>query len=384
MFKIYKKLKRYSNKFYFILVLGIFAFVLPPITSELAKVKEPFDFSGILGFNPSKLGSSAPKTSGYYNLTGSNIIVDDADPLYNWSKTAAENPWCSGTGTFEDPYIIENVYIDGNNGIAQTPGKQHSGNCLSIYRSTAYFIVRGCFFTRAGSDEFNQGIYLAYTENGIIYNNTLSYSSTNLHVNDYSHNTTVLYNTFYHNSTEYGFFGRAVLVGTYSDDALITKNYFMNPGTGIQVANSKRSEIRQNLLNSTIFGFPIRVGVNLIYINDSKVVYNVFAGDYSGVNFEVSQTASSGNTIENNTISGTIPDLGTPTPKTSGDYEELIKLTESNFNTISHNVAFIPGLVSSAPEIPSYNVFVVLGVIGLISMLLLTREIRRRKIHIQN
>ncbi len=33
------------------------------------------------------------KNSNFYNLTGSSIFIDDSDPDYNWSKTAAEiNP----------------------------------------------------------------------------------------------------------------------------------------------------------------------------------------------------------------------------------------------------------------------------------------------------
>ncbi len=382
MFKIYKKLKRYSNKFYFILVLGIFAFVLPPITSELAKVKEPFDFSGILGFNPSKLGSSAPKTSGYYNLTGSTIVIDDADPNYNWGKTAAENPWCSGSGTFGDPYVIENIYINGDMNLTETPGKRQSANCLSIYRSTAYFIVRGCYFTKAGTDEFNSGIYLEYVENGIIFNNTLTYHHQAVFVNYHSSNVTVLYNVIEHNQDLYGP-NRAIML-QFSDDCLVVKNLVVNCYVGIRLFKCVGTEIRQNLLNNSLWGYSVSVGIDFMFINDSEITFNVFAGDFTGTDFKVSQIGSSGNVIQNNTLSGTIPDLGTPTPKTSGDYEDLIKLTESNFNTISHNIAFIPGLVSPALEIPSYNLFVVLGVFGLISMLLLTREIRRRQIHNQN
>ena len=162
-----------KNKLYF-LFLVLFALAVPIISLVDVSPTSDFDVSSFLGFNVSELSSSAPKTSGYYNLTGSNIIIDDSDPNYNWSKTAAENPWCSGSGTLGDPYIIENVYIDGHMSIAETPGKQHSANCLSIYRSTAYFIVRNCYFTKSGTGEFNSGIYLAYAENGIIYNNTLT------------------------------------------------------------------------------------------------------------------------------------------------------------------------------------------------------------------
>jgi len=38
------------------------------------------------------------KNSGYWDLTGSPIFIDDSDPNYNWRKTAAESDWCSGSG----------------------------------------------------------------------------------------------------------------------------------------------------------------------------------------------------------------------------------------------------------------------------------------------
>ena len=40
------------------------------------------------------------KTSGFWNLTGFPIYIDDSDPNYSWSKTASENDWCSGSGTW--------------------------------------------------------------------------------------------------------------------------------------------------------------------------------------------------------------------------------------------------------------------------------------------
>jgi parallel beta-helix repeat protein len=339
-------------------------------------VEESFDLSRFLGFNAYDLSSSrTPKTSSYYNLTGSTIVVDDADPNYNWSKTVAENDWCSGSGTLGDPYVIENVYIDGNMSLVETLGKQHSANCLSIYRSTAYFIVRDCYFTKSGTGEFNSGIYLTHVENGILYNNTLAYHNQAISV-DSSSNITVLYNVIKHNQNLYGP-NRAMYL-EFSDDCLVVKNLVVNTYVGIQLFKCVGTEIRQNMLNSSLFGFPVSVGIDFMMINDSKIIFNVFAGDYTGIDFHVSQIGSTGNVIQNNTISGTIPELGTPTLNPSGDYTDLIKLAESNFNTVAHNIAFVPGYVSPTPEIPSYNIFIVLGAIAVVSILLTTRGVKRK------
>lgn len=52
------------------------------------------------------------RTSNFWNLTDVSIFIDDQDPNYNWSKTANDNDWCSGLGTKETPYLIENVSIN--------------------------------------------------------------------------------------------------------------------------------------------------------------------------------------------------------------------------------------------------------------------------------
>jgi len=104
------------------------------------------------------------KNAGYWNLTGSPIFIDDADPNYNWSKTANDNDWCRGSGTWGDPYIIENVTIDG----------QLVGNCITIQNSSVYFIIRNCTVTYSGFDTFDAGISLDNVNNSLLLNNSFS------------------------------------------------------------------------------------------------------------------------------------------------------------------------------------------------------------------
>jgi len=95
------------------------------------------------------------KSNGFYNLTGS-IYIDDTDPNYNWSKTVADNEWCSGSGTFSDPYIIEDIYMN-QTGI-DTPS-------ITIKNSNSYFIIRNCSIYRC------VGIYLKNTSHGNLTEN---------------------------------------------------------------------------------------------------------------------------------------------------------------------------------------------------------------------
>ena len=53
------------------------------------------------------------KQSGIWDLTGSPIFIDDSNPSQNWSYTASHYDWCSGSGSWADPYVIENITING-------------------------------------------------------------------------------------------------------------------------------------------------------------------------------------------------------------------------------------------------------------------------------
>ena len=105
------------------------------------------------------------KLSGFWNLTGSPILIDDYNLSNNWAYTASHYAWCSGSGTWADPYVIENVTIDG----------QGLGNCIEIRNSDAYFIVRNCSLYNSGSSYYNDAaIYLNNIDNGKIINNDCS------------------------------------------------------------------------------------------------------------------------------------------------------------------------------------------------------------------
>lgn len=103
------------------------------------------------------------KKAGYWEIEP--IFINDSDANYNWSKTANDYWWCHGLGTWEQPYIIENVTIDGENGKI---------NCIEIQNSDTYFIVRNCtLYNSSSSGADYSGIYLDNVANGTITNNTI-------------------------------------------------------------------------------------------------------------------------------------------------------------------------------------------------------------------
>ena len=101
--------------------------------------------------------------SGFWNTTP--IEIDGTATgvgAHNW--TWAENqPWCSGSGIFADPYIIENMTIQGNN----------FSSCITIKNSDSYFILKNSMFYDSASYS-HAGIKLNNVTNGILIDNNCS------------------------------------------------------------------------------------------------------------------------------------------------------------------------------------------------------------------
>ena len=141
-----------KNKNLILAILGILLFGLGVINNNLSDTSFPTET--IYEKDRADLISS-----GFWNLTGSPILIDDSDPSKNWSYTASHYAWCSGSGTLEAPYIVENVTIDG----------QGVGSCIEIRNSTAFFKVINCTVYNSGSNYLEDGgIKLNNTKNGQI------------------------------------------------------------------------------------------------------------------------------------------------------------------------------------------------------------------------
>ena len=86
------------------------------------------------------------------------FIIDDlGGGNYTWSE-ASNEPWCTGHGTEEDPYVIQSIQIDGN----------YTQPCLVIQNSSVHFILRNNNFTKG------HGVFLYNVSNGHILNNRIT------------------------------------------------------------------------------------------------------------------------------------------------------------------------------------------------------------------
>jgi len=263
-----------------------------------------------------------PKTSKSWDLTGSPIFIDDSDPRKNWSYTASHYDWCSGSGTWIDPYVIENVTIDG----------QGLGSSIKIANSSAYFIIKNCTTYNSGTDTFNAGIYLFQTDNGIILENNCSYNNRYGFYLRYSSNNTLSGNIANSNS-QIGFIlgwgGNNTLLGNIANNNSrgfflgwcgnnTLKGNVMNLG-GIDISGSINEMTSQKIDNSNLLnnrpiyycGNEIGLKPNdflnagqiiLINCNDSLISGVNISNCYNGIYLDYSNNNTIEDSIVNNNI----------------------------------------------------------------------------------
>ncbi|MHA1190671.1 MAG: NosD domain-containing protein [Promethearchaeota archaeon] len=121
--------------------------------------------------------------------------LDLPKPIYvnnNWTETVSMYNYVSGSGTWGDPYLIEDITIDA----------QNSGSGILIENTDEYFIIRNCTIydtSQWNGVSYDAGIKLYYTDNGTIYNNTIydtEYAGIYLYNAD---NNTIYENILYQN-----------------------------------------------------------------------------------------------------------------------------------------------------------------------------------------
>ncbi len=180
-----------------------------------------------------------------------------------FATMAVSEGW-NGSGTVGDPWIIENLNINGLG----------SGNCVYIGNVTNYYIIQYCYFHNAsgnsGAYHYNSGIVIYYSHNGILKNNTIS-SCTN----------------------------RGIYI-TYSSDFFIYGNKIqLNSYGGLYLSHDTSISIDTNLIvNNDIVWFDSS-GIKLDISSFISITNNNITRSYSGIHIYY----SSSNKIINNSIS---------------------------------------------------------------------------------
>ena len=185
----------------------------------------------------------------------------------NWSETKTLGI-CTGSGNFSDPFIIEDLVIDG----------EDLGSCILIENTIEYFKIENCTVFNCGNDDQDAGIKLLNITNGKLidnncisnnsrgislrksYNSTISENNATIYL-EYSSNNTISGNMGFLRLKECNYniiSGNAAVFITLDDNSnnnLVEGNIpFNSNGCEIFVFRSDNNTISGNTVNYTVNG----------------------------------------------------------------------------------------------------------------------------------
>ncbi|MHA1673857.1 MAG: NosD domain-containing protein [Promethearchaeota archaeon] len=229
-------------------------------------------------------------------ITHAPIYIDGDDPSHDWDTFLNK----TGTGTFGDPYIIENLEIDAGG----------TGSSILIRDSTVYLEIINCSLTNSGSSYTDAGIKLENCANiKIIYCTSNDNGLTGIYLVDSSNNTLS---------------GNTAKLNT--DDGIRLDSSNNNTLSGNNASNNFRYGIYlQSTSNNTLSGNTVKYntlsGISMWYSNN----YNTLTGNNASYNQDgIFFYFSSYNTVNGNNA--------------SFNNQHGIRLESSNNNAIYFNI----------------------------------------------
>ncbi len=293
----------------FLMVLGVI-FVLSVITINITYLSIDVGNSEYLDVDNENLKIS--KVSGKIHINN------------NWSdaKTAGV---CIGEGTESDPYIIEDLVIDGGD----------SGNCILIENTEEHFKIENCSVSNWGNKTYDAGIKLLSVRNGNLTNNLAT------------------------NPVAYG------IILEESINNIIVRN-IIRGRNGIRFFCSNSNVVYLNEVDTNHFDLEYRNSINNRFHTPKKMEYIFNNNRYTSYlgNYWDDYTELDNN---NDGIGDTPYILDLHLPSGQWVYVDYYPLTNyiENYEII--------GEVSSEDRIPGYNLFFLIGLISIISISLLKR-----------
>jgi len=177
---------------------------------------------------------------------------------HNWIW-AKEQSWCYGSGTFEDPYIIKDLIIDG----------QGTGTCIDILNSNVYFIIQNCtcFNSGVGTEPFfHAGIRFYSVSNAKLINNNCSNNGfTGIRIYHNCDNNSIIGNIA-NNNPDMGIYLR----DGCNDNNLINNTCNDNGQWGIELyIDCDNNTITRNMVKSND-----KVGIQINSDCDNNLIFN--------------------------------------------------------------------------------------------------------------
>ncbi|MHA1148601.1 MAG: right-handed parallel beta-helix repeat-containing protein [Promethearchaeota archaeon] len=238
-------------------------------------------------------------------FNGSRIYIDDkGNSLLNWSRTALLKWWCKGSGTKNNPYILEDLIIDAN----------QIGSGIIINNSQVFFTIRNCVIYNSSST--GSGILIENTENGIISEN-LIINNTGYGIYIDPTNDTVISNNYIYNNT-YGIY----LEDQCNGNLILNNTFYKNQQHGIVLVSlCTNNTIKQNNITENNYGIYLNTNSENNSIIDNDIIKNTRGISVNGNshfnrirNNRIEQSTNTGVfldgyshniTIENNNITNT-------------------------------------------------------------------------------
>ncbi|MFX1493143.1 MAG: NosD domain-containing protein, partial [Promethearchaeota archaeon] len=274
-----KKMEKIS-----IIAIFLCVFILISIANPLTSENILYDTKD----NNDKFDS---KTSGFWELN--EIYINDTETgvgAKNWTWAASQD-WCSGSGTWADPYIIENVTVDA----------EGTGSGILIANSIKYFIIRNCTTYNSQLSGNNAGIKLISTNNGKIIENNCTANEAGIYMLD-STNNTITENILNENSY------CGIYLDTDCDENYLFKNIASNnTGHGIVFRSSSNNHIIKNELSLNDDN-----GIYLQTTSNFNEIYGNLIKNNSGIGIRIVGTSGYNLVYKNYFINNTIHAEDTP------------------------------------------------------------------------
>ncbi len=266
--------------------------------------------------------ASAPSTGAATASRGPISIIGN-------SSFTSSNGVTGGSGTLNDPYIIENWIItgssSGNTGIVigeEVTTRSGAGG-IYIENTAAYFVIRNCTVENSGDPAHNgyyNGIYLSNVKNGILSNNTCSSNNGDgIHLSSSNHNVldnnncsnNINFNGISLESSSYNILTNNICKSNRSDGSI-------DVGNGIWLGNSSD----HNIIENNVCGHSYNSGIWLHSSNCNYLAGNI-CDNYSN-NVGIYLYSS-----DNNTVTGN---------RCYNDNAQGIKLNNSYYNYVTNNL----------------------------------------------
>jgi len=279
-----------------------------------------FAFIPILTNNPMFITSEFKHDNLKISAVSGKIHIDGNS---GWAAFKAAGN-CTGNGTYSNPYVIEDLVIDGG-------GYE---NCILIENSNVYFKIKNC--SVYNSRNLTAGIRLQNVNNSQLIENYCTSNHYGIYLRD-SNNNTISGNTPYEN--HYGIY---LALSDYNN--ISGNNANNNSYTGIFIDYSAYNNITGNTVNYNLRGIFLDWSVN------NTVSYNTANsnGD-DGITIRGDNNIISGNTANDNAYIGFIPieliytgltirgDNNIISGNTANNNQYGIYLYDSNYNIVSGN-----------------------------------------------